>query len=135
VVGNHSATHPSMPSLSKDRAAFRAELTKTEDAFRKATGRRIAPIFRPPKGDYSPLSLWITKSLGYESIFWSFAHRDWVTDDQPPVDVTVARILDGSHPGAIFLLHGVSSSDTAALDEAIAGLRAQGYGFGTLGGD
>jgi len=133
VVGNHSATHPSMPSLAKDRAAFEAELTKTEDAFRKATGKRISAIFRPPLGAYSPLSLWLTRSLGYETVFWSFAHRDWITDDQPPVKVTVERILDGSHPGAIYLLHGVSSSDTAALDDAIAGLKRQGYGFGTLG--
>jgi peptidoglycan-N-acetylmuramic acid deacetylase len=133
VVGNHSATHPSMPSLAKDRAAFKAELTKTADAFRKATGKRISAIFRPPAGAYSPLSLWLTWSLGYETVFWSFAHRDWITDDQPPVKVTLKRILDRSHPGAIFLLHGVSSSDTAALDDAIAGLRAQGYRFGTLG--
>jgi len=133
VVGNHSATHPSMPSLAKDRAAFKAELTKTADAFRTATGKRIAAIFRPPAGAYSPLSLWLTRSLGYETVFWSFAHRDWITDDQPPVNVTLKRILDGSHPGAIFLLHGVSSSDTAALDDAIAALRAQGYRFGTLG--
>jgi len=133
VVGNHSATHPSMPSLAKDRAAFKAEFTKTKDAFRKATGERISAIFRPPAGAYSPLSLWLTRSLGYETVFWSFAHRDWITDDQPPVKVTLERILDGSHPGAIYLLHGVSSSDTAALDDAIAGLKRQGYGFGTLG--
>ena len=66
-------------------------------------------------------------------MFWSFAHRDWIVDDQPPVATTVDRILAGSHPGAIYLLHGVSSSDTQALDKAIAGLREQGYGFGVLG--
>ena len=133
VVGNHSATHPSMPSLTHDVNAFSAELSKTERAFQDVTGEQMAPIFRPPKGEYSPLSLWLTDSLGYESVFWSFAHRDWVVDDQPPVDVTVSRILAGSHPGAIYLLHGVSSSDTAALDQAIAGLRDQGYDFGVLG--
>lgn len=134
IVGNHSATHPSMPTLTGDRAAFARELTRVEAAFAEVTGARLARIFRPPKGDYSALSLYRTASLGYESVFWSFAHRDWVTDDQPPVDVTVRRILEGSHPGAIYLLHAVSSSDADALDEAIAGLRRQGYGFGTLGG-
>jgi peptidoglycan-N-acetylmuramic acid deacetylase len=133
VVGNHSATHPSMPTLATDPAAFAAELNDTAAAFREVTGTNIAPIFRPPSGYYSPLSLWRTASLGYTSVFWSFAHRDWVTDDQPPVDVTIDRILTGSHPGAIYLLHGVSSSDTAALDAAIAGLKRQGYGFGVLG--
>lgn len=132
VVGNHSSTHPSMPSLATDRTRFASELTKTAQAYAEVTGRQMARIFRPPMGEYSPLSLWLTQSLGYESVFWSFAHRDWVVDDQPPVEVTVQRILTGSHPGAIYLLHGVSSSDTQALDAAIAGLKAQGYGFGTL---
>lgn len=132
VVGNHSATHPSMPTLAKDPKAFAAELTKTAKTFKDTTGQEIAQIFRPPMGEYSPLSLWRTQSLGYESIFWSFAHKDWLVDDQPPVATTVKRILDGSHPGAIYLLHGVSSSDTQALDDAIAGLREQGYGFGVL---
>ncbi len=132
VVGNHSSTHPTMPSLAGNAAAFKAEFTKTAKAYSEITGKKMAMIFRPPKGEYSPLSLWMTQQLGYESIFWSFAHRDWIVDDQPPVDVTVKRILTGSHPGAIYLLHGVSSSDTQALDAAIAGLRKQGYGFGTL---
>ncbi|MCL4078310.1 polysaccharide deacetylase family protein [Coriobacteriia bacterium Es71-Z0120] len=134
AVGNHSATHPSMPSLANDPAAFAREMTRVEDAFAEVTGgARLARVFRPPKGEYSALSLYRTAALGYESVFWSFAHRDWVVDDQPPVDVTVRRILDGSHPGAIYLLHAVSSSDADALDEAIAGLRDQGYGFGMLG--
>jgi len=132
VVGNHSSTHPSMPSLANDRAAFAAELTKTEKAFREVTGHEMAHVFRPPMGEYSALSLWRTDSLGYKTVFWSFAHRDWLVDDQPSVDVTLSRILKGSHPGAIYLLHAVSSSNTAALDDAIAGLREQGYGFGTL---
>ncbi len=133
AVGNHSATHPSMPSLAHNGSAFKVELTKTEKVFAEATGTALKKIFRPPKGEYSPLSLWLTASFGYESVFWSFAHRDWIVDDQPPVATTVSRILAGSHPGAIFLLHGVSSSDTQALDDAIAGLRKQGDGFGVLG--
>jgi peptidoglycan-N-acetylmuramic acid deacetylase len=84
-------------------------------------------------GQYSARSLWLTQKLGYETVFWSFAHRDWVTDEQPSVELTTARILGGSHPGAIYLLHGVSSSDTQALGAVIEGLRAQGYGFGVLG--
>jgi peptidoglycan-N-acetylmuramic acid deacetylase len=132
VVGNHTATHPSLPSLAGDRDAFAEELALTEGAYEAATGRPMARVMRPPMGEYSARSLWLTQQLGYESVFWSFAHRDWLVDDQPPADVTVKRILDGSHPGAVYLLHAVSASNTAALGEAIAGLRAQGYGFGTL---
>lgn len=132
VVGNHTMTHPSLPGLVDDREAFETELTETARLYRDVTGAEMAWVMRPPMGEYSARSLWLTQQLGYESIFWGFAHRDWVVDDQPPVDVTIQRILNGSHPGAIYLLHGVSSSDTQALDAAIAGLRRQGYGFGTL---
>lgn len=132
VVGNHTMTHPSLPGLVDDAAAFQAELAGTAGLYRETTGQEMAPVMRPPMGEYSARSLWLTQRSGYESVFWGFAHRDWVVDDQPPVDVTVERILNGSHPGAIYLLHGVSSSDTQALGDAIAGLREQGYGFGTL---
>lgn len=132
VVANHSWSHPSMPGLTRDREVFSEELSRTEAAFREVTGERMAKVFRPPMGEYSERSLWLSDELGYQTVFWSFAHRDWIVDDQPPVAVTLKRILDGSHPGAIYLLHGVSSSDTEALDDAITGLRKQGYGFGTL---
>lgn len=132
VVGNHTMNHPSLPGLVEDSATFAAELADTAALYRATTGADMARVMRPPMGEYSARSLWMTQQLGYESVFWGFAHRDWIVDEQPPVDVTVERILNGSHPGAIYLLHGVSSSDTQALDAAIAGLRDQGYGFGTL---
>jgi peptidoglycan-N-acetylmuramic acid deacetylase len=132
LVGNHTATHPSLPSLVDDPEAFARELETTEATYAEVTGREMARIMRPPMGEYSARSLWRTQRLGYTSVFWGFAHRDWIVDDQPPVDVTIERILNGSHPGAIYLLHGVSSSDAQALDDAIEGLRAQGYRFGVL---
>jgi len=42
-----------------------------------------------------------------------------VRSDQPPVSVTLARILRASHPGAIYLLHAASPSNTGALAAAI----------------
>lgn len=132
VVGNHTATHPSLPSLVDDPDAFARELAATEAAYTEITGGAMSRVMRPPMGEYSARSMWRTQRLGYTSVFWGFAHRDWIVDDQPPVDVTVERILSGSHPGAVYLLHGVSSSDAQALDAAIEGLRAQGYRFGVL---
>ena len=133
VVGNHSATHPSMPTLAFDKAAFDSQLKRTADAYQQATGAKIARFFRPPMGGYSARTLCMTKDLGYTSVFWSFAHLDYDEKNQPPVATTLTRILDGSHPGAIYLLHGISSSDTQALGAAIDGLRKQGYGFAVLG--
>jgi peptidoglycan-N-acetylmuramic acid deacetylase len=83
-------------------------------------------------GDYSAKSLAMTQQLGYTSVFWGFAHVDYDEKHQPPVPATISLVLSGSHPGAIFLLHAISTSDTKALDAIIKGLRAQGYEFGTL---
>ena len=132
VVGDHSDSHPSMPSVTGDPKRFKVQLAKTDASFTKATGKPITRLFRPPMGEYSTRSLAMTDQLGYTTVFWSFAHGDYDEKNQPPVATTVSRVLTGSHPGAIFLLHGMSTSDTGALQEIITGLRAQGYGFGTL---
>jgi peptidoglycan-N-acetylmuramic acid deacetylase len=127
VVGNHTGSHPSLPSLAGDADAFERELMVTEKAFRRATGSAMARLVRPPKGEYSARSLCLTRRIGYTTVFWSFAHRDWLVDDQPSVETTVERVLAGSHRGAVYLLHAVSRSNAEALPAIIAGLRAQGY--------
>jgi peptidoglycan-N-acetylmuramic acid deacetylase len=132
VVANHTDTHPSLPSLAFDAAAFGAELAATARAYENATGRRMARLLRPPAGEYSARSLCQTRRLGYETVFWSFAHRDWLVDEQPTVSTTLQRLLGGSHPGALYLLHAVSSSNTKALPRFIAGMRARDYRFAPL---
>lgn len=132
IVANHTFSHPSLPSLARDPSAFAREIRTTERAFRRTTGADISPFLRPPSGEYSALALCRARHLGYTTVFWSFAHRDWLVDDQPPAAVTLQRILAGSHKGAIYLLHAVSSSDAEALPQAIEGLRERGYRIAPL---
>jgi peptidoglycan-N-acetylmuramic acid deacetylase len=132
VVANHTDGHLSLPSLAFDRDAFERELTATEQAFRKVTGRAMVHLLRPPMGEYSARSLCLTQRLGYQTVLWSFAHRDWLVDEQPSVAVTLERLLEGRHDGAIYLLHAVSSSNTEALPRLIEEMRARGYRFGAL---
>ena len=132
IVADHTDSHPSLPSLAFDRGAFARELTAVDDAFREVTGEEMVHLLRPPMGEYSARSLCLSRRLGYTTVFWSFAHRDWLVDDQPPVDVTLRRLLDGRHNGAIYLLHAVSRSDTEALPTFIAEMRTLGYRFGAL---
>ncbi|MDY0088308.1 MAG: polysaccharide deacetylase family protein [Coriobacteriia bacterium] len=132
LAGNHTRTHPSLPTLAGDVAAFTEEYRSVERAYREVTGRTLARYGRPPRGEYSERTLCMVGTLGYTSVMWSFAHRDWLLDDQPPVDVAYKRIVDGAHPGAIMLLHSVSESNTLALPRVIDELRRRGYRFGTL---
>lgn len=90
-------------------------------------------LFRFPTGAFSEQSLAIVQSLGYRSVFWSFAHHDWVTDDQPDVAESLQKAVDKAHGGAIYLLHAVSSTNTTMLGDFIDGCRAKGYEFGYYG--
>lgn len=132
LVANHSSTHPSMPSLVSNSVRFNNEFADTESAYKSVTGKALAKFFRPPMGEYSQKTLYLTQQLGYKTVFWSFAHRDWETNNQPPVSVTHDRILTGAHPGAILLLHAVSQSDTDALSSVILDLQYEGYVFHSL---
>ncbi|WP_337960880.1 hypothetical protein [Caloramator sp. mosi_1] len=98
----------------------------------EVTGQDMPKFFRPPMGKYSELSLYYTQKLGYKTIFWSFAHKDWLVDDQPPVETTIQRVLDRCHNGEIMLLHAVSKSNTEALPTIIDKLREMGYEFKPL---
>lgn len=130
IVGNHSAKHYSSPTLSD--ADFMKEITDTEEAFKELTGVNMSKFFRPPMGEYSERTLALAHNMGYKSVFWSFAHRDWLTDNQPSVQETYNRVINNSHNGEIMLLHAVSSSNTAALGSIIDELKNRGFEFKTL---
>lgn len=132
TVCNHSSKHPSMPSVANDIEVFKSEFKDTEDAFREITGKEMPKFFRPPMGEFSEKTLYLTHSLGYKTILWSFAHKDWLVNEQPSVETTIQRVLDRSHNGEIMLLHAVSKSNTDALDTIVKKLIEQGYRFGTL---
>ncbi len=132
LVCNHSYSHPSMVEKAGSRRAFAAEITATGRAFHAATGARIAPFFRPPNGIYSARTLQLTRELGYTTVFWSFAHYDYDAGAQPPVSVTLHRIVSAAAPGVIYLLHASSRSNVGALAQAVHTLKRQGYRFSTL---
>lgn len=106
VVGNHTVHHPSIAQI-RDKEKFEAEFTGVENAFKELTGQDMPKFFRPPMGKYSKKSLAMTKDLGYKTIFWSFAYKDWLVNNQPSESYAVEKICKGAHPGSIMLLHAV----------------------------
>jgi peptidoglycan-N-acetylmuramic acid deacetylase len=133
LVCNHSSTHPSMPQVAlKGKAAFDKEFQDTEAAYTKATGKTLAPFFRPPEGKYSELSLYYTRQLGYRTVFWSFAYRDWDTANQPSEPDAIDLLRARAHNGGIFLLHAVSKTNAAILDTVLKEWKSSGYEFGSL---
>lgn len=130
VVGNHSVNHKSMPDLSDEQ--IKSEILDTAAYFKEVTGVDMPMVFRPPMGEYSERSLAVTNSIGYKSIFWSFAYKDWLTDAQPGKQVAYDTVMKRYHNGAIMLLHAVSQSNTEALGDIIDSLRENGYSFESL---
>lgn len=128
IVGNHTVNHPAMPSLSEEE--LKAEILPLEEALR---GFGVTDKYlRPPEGAYSERSLAVTQALGYKTIFWHFAYRDWDTSDQRGDDYAYQKIINGVKPGGIVLLHAVSSDNAAALGRVIDTLQGQGWIFQSL---
>ena len=131
VVGNHSITHPSkgLPSQTLD---VQAEEIMALHRYVKENFDYDMYLFRYPAGIFSQQSLALVQQLGYRSVFWSFAYRDWVTDDQPQPHKALQTVTDKLHPGAIYLLHAVSSTNAQIMGDFIDAARAEGYGFGKM---
>ena len=86
-------------------------------------------LFRNPAGIFSERSLAVTQSLGYQSMFWSFAYADWDPDKQPDQAEALKKLIDRLHPGALYLLHAVSATNIAILGDFIDQARSLGYEF------
>jgi peptidoglycan-N-acetylmuramic acid deacetylase len=129
LVGNHSFTHPSFPTLlSKSGVdAVVDEMRKVENSYYSLTGKKIASYMRPPMGEYSEATTYIMQKLGYKSVFWSFGYRDWETANQPSESYALKYITDNLHNGSILLLHTVSNTNVAILPKLIDKIRAKGY--------
>ena len=131
VVGNHSTSHPSkgMPSLSIE--AQKEDIMGLHNYVKDNFGYEMS-LFRNPAGIFSEQSLAVTKSLGYKSIFWSFAYYDYDTNDQPDPASALDKMTSQLHPGAIYLLHAVSATNTEVLGDFIDQARAAGYEFALI---
>ncbi|MCY6372566.1 delta-lactam-biosynthetic de-N-acetylase [Clostridium ganghwense] len=133
IVCNHSKNHTSMAKLAKsNKSKFDNEILSTEKTFEEVTGSKMAKFFRPPMGAYNELSLHYTQQLGYKTIFWSSAYRDYEPEDQPSQEYAKNLILQRTHNGSIILLHAISKTNTEILDYLIHEWKDRGYNFRML---
>lgn len=126
AVGSHSYTHPDITQL-PDEDAFREELDKVKTKFEEVTGEELSMYFRPPEGKCYSETLQLSKEMGYATIFWSLAHVDWNTNNQPDPESAIKTLTERIHPGAIVLLHNTSSTNGEIIDELIGKWIEMGY--------
>ena len=129
IVGNHSATHPSFPKLTRTQMA---KEIATLDNYLRENFAYTSPYFRFPSGEHSECALELVTSIGFNSIFWSVAYADWDTSAQQGADYAFSTVSSRFHPGAVILLHAVSQDNADALGRIIDEAHTQGYKFKTL---
>ena len=129
VIGNHSYTHPSMPTLSISKAS--SEIMDMHN-YMKENFNYTMTLFRPPMGEFSERTLALTQRLGYKSVFWSFAYADWDTSKQRGPDKAYTKVVSGLHNGAVYLLHAVSKDNAEILRSFIEEAEKEGYEFEKL---
>lgn len=127
AVGNHTGSHASMPAL--DAAGMRAEIAEVQAGFEALTGAGMA-YFRPPSGELSERVLAVARGLGYATVVWSLAYKDWEPVSGGP-EGSHRTVVERLHNGAVILLHVTSEDNYAAFGRIIRSIKEQGYAFGT----
>lgn len=128
IVGNHSENHPSFPSLSPEgqREELATLARKMEEQF-----HYTMTLFRPPEGVFSERMLANVQDFGYQTVFWSYAYKDWDPAGGIGADAACDKAVNALHDGAIYLLHAVSPDNAAMLPDFIDRARKEGYEFVT----
>ena len=131
IIGNHTLSHPSMMKVATWQE-FSRQLLSVEDMVKGITGADMPRYYRPPSGGYSEAHLRMADAMGFKTIFWSVAYKDWDTSAQPSQAYAMNYLTTRIHPGAIILLHAVSSTNAAIMDQLLTTWEQMGYSFRTL---
>lgn len=129
IIGNHTVNHKSMPSLTEE--GLTKELMNLHTSIYEQFNYEMK-YMRPPKGEYSEKSLFITTKLGYIPVMWSFAYADWDEAKQPSNQDGINKIIQNVHNGEIMLLHATSKTNMEILDTVIKQIKEMGYEFKSL---
>lgn len=129
IVGNHTVNHPNLAKSTLSKV--KEELVGLNNMFYEKYGSSLK-YMRPPEGEYSEQVLALANDLGYKTILWSFAYKDWDINSQKGADYAFKSVTPYLHDGAILLLHAVSKDNADALESIISYAKEQGYTFRSL---
>lgn len=126
-IGTHSATHPYMSKLSKEK--IQNELLTSKEKIEKLTNKKVE-VFRPPYGDYNDLVINTAGELGLYTIQWDVDSLDWkdLTKEQ-----IYNRVIQKAKSGSIVLFHNQGLNTANALKDIIITLKNEGFSFVPIG--
>lgn len=122
-LGNHSATHPDMTKLSKEKQ--KEQILKVHNAVKELTGYEME-LFRPPYGAYNNDVIRTCYEVGYYPIQWNVDSLDWKGYDAATIINKVCN-HKALGAGSIILCHNGADHTAEALDEMLTNLKNQGY--------
>lgn len=129
-IGNHTWSHPPMPTLS--RAAQRAQIESTNAILRRLTGRRPR-FFRPPNWRAGAITAHVVSREHMIGVLRTVDTRDWTL----PGTAAIVRRALRVRPGGIIAMHdagGYTRAQTvAAVPPIVHGLRRMHLRLVTIG--
>jgi peptidoglycan/xylan/chitin deacetylase (PgdA/CDA1 family) len=126
-IANHSWSHPNLGKMSDE--SVRRQLRQTDDAIKRATGKRPT-LMRPPYGSITNRQRqWIHDEFGYQIILWDVDPLDW---KRPGAATVCNRIVRQTRPGSIVLSHDIHPGTIEAMHDTLDQLEAKGFKFVTV---
>lgn len=129
LVANHTMSHKDMTTMTDEQV--RKEINDYAALIKDITGKNVQMFFRFPYGSYTPHLLDLVGGMGYTSVFWSLAMRDWEPRANG-ADDAYNDVINGLHDGAVILMHQGSEDNINALDRILKEVKKEGYTFGQL---
>ena len=130
VVGSHSWSHPEpgIPALGIEGAY--QDMVSMQEYMRENFDYEVY-LYSFPSGRFSIATLELARELGYQTVFWSFAHMDYDQTNPPSTEQAYSSFVSELHPGAIYLLHLMVPANPEALGPFIDYAMSEGYEFVT----
>lgn len=108
-IGNHSWSHPLLPSLSGGEQ--KSQILNTSRAVSRVTGDPVR-LFRPPYGARDAATDRIVRRADMTTILWNIDSRDALGANSKQISRSVKK---GFKPGSIILLHENRGQTVRAL--------------------
>jgi peptidoglycan/xylan/chitin deacetylase (PgdA/CDA1 family)/uncharacterized caspase-like protein len=130
ALGNHSYSHPVLPSLGDAEVAKEIE---TASQLLEHVSHRAPVMFRAPYGARNQGILSALETHKLKSIMWNIDSEDWA--DPIPASIA-ARVLDEveKQKRGIVLFHDIHERTVEALPLVLQGLKDAGYSFAAWDG-
>ena len=129
-IGLHGYHHWKSSELTEP--VIVSEIQRTWDTIEQF-GATPQPFFRPPYGDCPPKLVTVAKSLGVLTVMWEVVSGD--PNPRNTAAILEHRVLTMTRNGSVIIMHvndgGIFTAQ--ALPTIVAGLRAQGFTFVSVG--